>query len=249
MLPFFSGDEHLLLKNLAWMKELDGMLDYDCLLACDRQTKVDPALKAAQQAFRSVAVHTYQRATSMEWPRPQNNAFLNTAWHVYAKHKGPWLWLETDAVPLCKGWLDALWSEYQKGGKPFGGHWNVTTNVFNGVAIYPHNISKYSQRIMMAGLVEAVTSNGKVHQPPWDVYGSGEVHRHLHVMNGLMQHIWQDDVTQQAWTFPDQASVTRGVRDGVVLFHRCKDLSLVDRLRERMLFPLREKLVTLLRAR
>lgn len=249
VLPFFYGDEHLLLKNLAWMKELDGRLDYDCLLSCDTKTDPAAALKAAQELFVGVKIHRYARVERDEWPRQQNNSFMNTAWHVAAKHKGPWLWMETDAVPICKGWLDALWAEYQKGRKPFGGHWNFTNSVFNGVAIYPYNISTYSQRVMMAGLVEARNAAGAIHQPPWDVYGSGEVHKHLHVMNGLMQHSWHDDLTKKAWTFPDQASVKRGVRDGVVLFHRNKDLSLVDRLRERMLLPLREKLVGILKAK
>lgn len=232
VLPFFYGDEPLLLWNLEWMKELDGKLDYDCLLACDTETKVATALKSAQQLFRSVDVHTYPRALRDEWPFAQNNAFLNTAWRVYAKHKGPWLWLETDAVPIGKGWLDLLWNEYQKGGKPFGGHWNFATNVFNGVAIYPPNISRYSQKVMMSGLMESRDAQGRVHQPPWDVYGSGEVQKHLHVMNGLMQHVWRDDATGEAWTFPDRATVERVVRPGVVLFHRCKNGSLVARLRE-----------------
>lgn len=232
VLPFFSGDEHLLLNNLEWMKELDGKLDYDCLLSCDNDTTVALALKAAKEVFRNVGSMKYPRADKRDWPHPQNNAFLQTAWHVFAKHQGPWLWLETDSIPMCKGWLDALWNEYQKGGKPFGGHWNHATNVFNGVAIYPQNISKYSQAIMMAALTEATDANGKVHQVPWDVYGSGQVKKHLHVMNGLMQHIWHDDSTGEAWTFPDRATVERVARPGVVLFHRCKNESLVARLRE-----------------
>lgn len=230
--PFFSGDEHLLLNNLEWIKELDGNLDYDCLLSCDNDTAVGPALKAAKEVFRNVASMKYPRVSNSAWPNPQNNAFLQTAWHVYAKHKGPWLWLETDSIPMCKGWLDALWNEYQKGGKPFGGHWNFATNVFNGVAIYPQNISQYSQAIMMAALTEAKDTNGTVHQVPWDVYGSGQVRKHLHVMNGLMQHIWRDDATGEAWTFPCRATVERVIRPGVVLFHRCKNESLVARLRE-----------------
>lgn len=231
VLPYFSGDEHLLLKNLAWYKELDDTLDYDCLLACDKETKITAALKAAQEVFRRVDVFQYARVTHSHWPWPQNNAFMNVAWYVHSKHKGPWFWCETDSIPTKKGWLDTLWAEYQLGKKPFGGHWNSETNIFNGVAIYPPNIATYSQQMMMAGLVDAKDAAGKPYQPPWDYYGSKQVQRHLHVMNGLMQHLW--DFDGKPITFPTQESVQKLVRPEVALFHRVKDGSLIDRLRER----------------
>lgn len=230
--PFFYGDVHLLLKNLAWMKELDGTLDYRCLLACDHLTDPDPARREASTLFREVDVFRYQAVPNRAWPWPQNNAFTSVSWHVAGKHKGPWIWVETDSIPLCKGWLDALWTDYQKGGKPFGGHWNHATNVFNGVAIYPQQVAQYSDKMMMANMLDVKDASGQLHQPPWDAYGSKQVRPHLHEMNHLMQHIWHDDATGEAWTFPDRATVERVIRPGVVLFHRCKNESLMARLRE-----------------
>lgn len=234
VLPFFFGDVHLLLKNLDWMKELDGKLDYDCLLATDKLTDATPAKAAASTLFRKVDVFIYPPQPRREWPFAQNNAFMNVAWHIAKRHAGPWMWVETDSVPMCKGWLDALRDDYAKGGKPFGGHWNHTTSVFNGVGIYPQHVAKYANNMLMAGLIDAQDAKGNPHQPPWDFYGSKQVKPYLHVMNHLMQHIWQNDATGQAWTFPDHEAVARGVRGEVVLFHRCKDLSLQDRIRERL---------------
>lgn len=232
VLPFYFGDEHLLLNNLEWFKELDGTLDYECLLACDHLTDDSRALKAAQSIFKSVKVFRYQRHPNPAWPFCQNNAFTSVSWHIAGKHKGPWIWVETDSIPMCKGWLDALWADYQKGGKPFGGHWNHATGVFNGVAIYPQQVARYSDKMMMANLLDVKDESGQLHQPPWDAYGSKQVKPHLHEMNHLMQHIWRDDATGEAWTFPDRATVERVVRPGVVLFHRCKNQSLMARLRE-----------------
>lgn len=232
VLPFFYGDERLLIHNLAWMKELDGKLDYDCLLATDKLTNVDAAQKSAVDLFKSVSVFVYPLASRKTWPVPQNNAFMNVAWHISAKHKGPWIWVETDSIPTQKGWLDALWADYQKGGKPFGGHWNHATGVFNGVGIYPSDVARYSQNMMTAGLVDAKDAHGQPYQPPWDFYGSKQVKPHLHVMNHLMQHIWQNDATGEGWVFPDKATVEQVIRPGIVLFHRCKNESLVARLRE-----------------
>lgn len=231
VLPFYFGDEHLLLKNLAWMKELDGRLDYDCMLACDTDTNPVRAKASAESLFRSVRVLQYKRVQHNHWPFQQNNAFTNVAWHISAKHNGPWFWCETDSVPTKKGWLDALWVEYQKGGKPFGGHWNPASNIFNGVAFYPQNIPRYSQDMMMAGLVDAKDAQGNPYQPPWDYYGSKQVRKHLHVMNGLMQHLW--DFDGKPITFQTQESVQKLLRPEAVLFHRVKDGSLIDRLKER----------------
>jgi hypothetical protein len=147
------------------------------------------------------------------------------------KFKRPWLWVETDSIPTRAGWLDLLWAEYQKGGKPFGGHLNRETNVFNGVCIYPADIPRYSTRCMTATLLD-----GK--QPPWDVYASKQVVKHLHVMNDLMQHDWF--VNGRPATFPDAESVNKIIRPNVCLYHRNKDGTLIKQLRKMKRKPVME---------
>lgn len=228
VLPFYSGDEWLLLKNLELMKEMDGHLNFDCLLTTDTITNPARALAAAAGLFDLVTAFQYPRPLRSDWPFPQNNMFMHTAWRIYNAHRGPWLLCETDATPLNKGWLSDLWLEYRKGNKPFGGVWSEKAKAFNGTAIYPSNVVQYSQKMMTAALTRDVNDG----QPPWDMFGSKEVFPHLHVMNGLMQHVW-DDGAGKAHTFPTMKAFKTIVRPGVVLFHRCKDGSLVDRARER----------------
>lgn len=231
VLPHFSEDQWLLLKNLEWMYELDTHLDYDCIVACDLATNPQPALDAAGKLFRSVELVQYPLATwdnaiRTDWPWPQNNAFANVCRHM-SKQKSPWFWCETDCTPLKSGWLPVLEAEYVKGGKPFGGHWNEHTRIFNGVAVYPPKVSRYSQKLIQASMIMDM----KGRQTPWDAYCSEDVLPHLHIMNNVMQHRW-DLPGQGVPTFPDLAAVAQWIRPEVVLFHRVKDGSLIDRMRE-----------------
>lgn len=237
VLPFYSGDVWLAKKNLEWMAELDGHLDYECVLASDITTNHIEVEDLAKTLFRSVRVLKYHRAQwngrlAVNWPWQQNHAFFKTCEFMQTlQPRDSWLWMETDAVPICAGWLTALEVEYQKGGKPFGGHWNARDSVFNGVGIYPARVGRHSTRALMASRV--VDNQGR--QPPWDVYCSKEVKPMLHIMNPIMTHLWAGPGEEHAPTFPNAAAVDKLIMPRVVLFHRCKDGSLIDRLRERAL--------------
>lgn len=236
VLPFFYGDVHLILKNLDWYAELQPHYDYDLVLACDNQTNPKDVKAKAEKLFRSVECITYPCAywdnkMMVQWPWPQNNAFANTC-RIMSKQSEPWFWCETDVVPLCAGWIDTLAQEYAKGGKPFGGHWNDQNKdyngmgIFNGVAIYPPRVGKYAKK--------AITASMEQIQPSWDTYASDQIYPHMHVMNHVMQHMWNLPFQEikQAPTFPTTNDVAKWVKAGVVLFHRCKDGSLIDRMRE-----------------
>lgn len=230
MLPFFSGDSWLAEKNLLWMQELDGKLDYDCILSYDTQTDPTKVNEVASQMFRSVKHFKYKRLPEPNWPVPQNHAFTSTA-HFMHKLGQPWLWVESDSVPMRKGWLADIAREHERGTKPFTGHWNEVTKVFNGVAVYPHDVARYSSHAMMA----TITFDKDGRQPPWDVYCSKQVEPHLNKANQLFQHIWNNPATNAAWTFPDLKTVKAVCRPGIALFHRNKTGDLIDRLREEKL--------------
>lgn len=227
VLPFYSADAYMLEKNLLWMKELDDKLDFDCVLASDDLTDDTKIAMQAGKVFKSVRRIKYNRLTQTKWPYPQNHAFSNVCWQI-GKLKQPWLWVETDATPMRPKWLQDIAEEHKKGGKPFTGHWSETNHVFNGVGVYPPDVVNYSRLALRATLVVDPKGN----QPPWDVYASKEIEKHMHKANHLFQHAWDDPATGKAHTFPDMDTVKKVVRKGVALFHRCKDLSLVRRLHE-----------------
>lgn len=218
VLPFFSGDESLAHKNILWMQKLDPKIDADCVLAYDYQTKPDRIASVAGQIFRKVHLYTYKPPPDPKWPRASNWVFQHVAWHMHGNFKEPWLWLESDCVPVRAGWYRAIKECHERAGKPFTGHWNEKTKVWNGVSVYPPNTPHYGQNLMLA------------QNNPWDVWASKDVAPHLNIANHLFQHIWHDEQTQEAFTFPNQETVRRVIRPGVYLFHRCKDGSLIDRL-------------------
>jgi hypothetical protein len=221
VLPMYFGDLWLAQKNLEWMIELDGKAPYECVISCDTKTEPKEVTALAKTFFTKVHQFRYDRLRGdSSWPRAQNHSFMSSCWFMYHNFpKRSFLWAETDACPTRPGWLQAIEECHINGRKPFSGHWNYATGVFNGVAVYPWNISSFAPKAMTASLVEG-------YQPPWDVYCSKEIERYLTKANHLFQHIWRDDTTGEAHTFPTRESVRDVIRPGVVLFHRCKDGSL-----------------------
>lgn len=202
------------------MLQLDCSVPFEGVISCDAQTDAKEVTALAEKYFSKVHQFRYNRSKNPGWPAAQNKAFMNLAWHMHNYfQKESFLWLETDCVPLRPGWLQAIADCHVAGKKPFTGHWNFTTGVFNGVAVYPANISRYAPNAMTAALCEG-------RQPPWDVYCSKQVEKYLNKANHLFQHIWHDNATQQACTFPTRQSVRDVIRPGVVLFHRAKNRSL-----------------------
>lgn len=221
VLPHFSGDEPLALKNLQWIQELDPVIDAECVLSFDNTTNPTRMEAVARQVFRKVHHCTYNAPPQKKWPNASNWVFRHTAWHMFANFKEPWLWLESDCVAIRSGWFQAVRECHYEGRKPFTGHWNYRTNVWNGVSVYPWNVPDYAKQHLLLSK-----------HNPWDVMASKEVLPHLNIANHLFQHIWQDDATGKAYHFTSVEQARSVVRDGVVLFHRCKDASLIDVLRK-----------------
>lgn len=220
VLPFHSGDEGLAYKNLCWIAELDPKIDAEVLLSFDTTTNSDRMAEVCKRVFTKVHTFQYNPPPKKTWPQAQNWAFHHCARHIEPTFpKRAWLWLESDCAPVRSGWFQAIRDCHEKGGKPFTGHWNHQTNVWNGVSVYPWNTPHYGTKLML------------VKDAAWDVYASSDIRPHLNIANHLFQHVWWDHETKEAYEFPTQESVRRVLRPGVVLFHRCKSGSIIDRLR------------------
>lgn len=229
-LPVCVKDADLLLKALAWMTELDGQNQFDCLIAYD--TTLGPAWMsrlraAAQRAFRTVFEFQYNRPIRENWPDACNVAFQATANHINTVHKRSWLWFEADCVPLKPDWLPALWQEYQNCGYPIAGPVIDGVGHMNGTAIYPANFANLSPRAMSA------TSEA------WDTAMTSDIVGKVHDLSRLFCHRWgivngmlhQSQGTPPHFSSP--LSVDQWIPKDAVIFHRCKDGSLIDQLRAR----------------
>lgn len=228
VIPVCNKDEQLVLKNLDWIADLDGKIDGDAVISCAEHFDVKSTLEKVRQVFRTpIDTITYPEwAGDPKWPHPQNWAWQSTARHfgnLKSQYGVSWLWWEADATPTAKGWCDAIKSEYESGNKPFMGCVMERVNGFdphmNGVGIYPPEVAAYSIRAMLC------------RASPFDVVMWQDTQSRTHRANHIIQHHCREN--GDSTHFPDQASVDAIVTPGVVLFHRCKDGSLIDRLRER----------------
>ena len=228
VLPVCPKDVDLMIKCLEWAIVLDGRNQFDCLIAHDPSlngTALDRIRSVAARAFKQVLEFSYPRPPRETWPDACNIAFQSTAQHMQAVHHRPWLWFEADCVPLKPDWLPMLWQEYQFAGQPIMGPVIEGCGHMNGTGIYPANFATLSPRAMSAGELAWDTSMtpdlvGKTHDCSrlW-CHRWGNVNGQLHQSQGPPPH------------FPNVESVRLWIPPEAVLFHRCKDGSLIDQLR------------------
>ena len=225
--PFSLKDQDQAFRCAAWMLELEGergLAIHQALIVVDHRVQRDTNLAifaTLEQVFGAGHVTGITVTTDAwdKWPESCNHMFAQAARHIERMpDKGPWLWLEADAIPLKQGWLDRIEAEYIKAGKPFMGDLVDVNEVpihMSGVGIYPPNVGELAKYAIMA------------HEIAWDVQAADDIVPRMHDTK-LIEHAWRHP------TFPDWDSVVREVDlANAVLFHSSKDGSLIERLRER----------------
>lgn len=227
VLPVCQKDIACMRKNLEWQIELGGCRGYKAVLALDRSmsdAQVGDLLMLARKCYDFVWRFDYPRPKVEYWPYGPNFAWQQTAIFMRSL-KTPWLWLEADAIPLKAGWLDALCKEYLRGCRPFMGVVVPGYGHCNGVAIYPATASQLCPRAM------AATSQA------WDVAMAPEMMPYCHNAAHLIQHVWGRVNGEfhphigDAPSFPEGWGLNE-ISPTAVILHRCKDGTLIDRLRE-----------------
>lgn len=230
--PFCNKDAAMMQKMLRWCQELAGKYDADALISYEQGTN-DNAVRAIRQqvkaTFRAMGECCYPPP-----PRgflPQTWAFKHAAEFVYKNLRRPFVWMEYDAIPLKPGWIDALAAEYVRTGKAFMGPIVQGMGHMNGTGVYPGDAA--------VRIAKAINYGGNA----WDVSMRGEMIHDCHNCGHLFQHAWGVE-RQRLHPFIGNAPSFRSVGDlrrwllpTAVVFHRCKDGSLIDRLREQKKYP------------
>ena len=149
------------------------------------------------------------------WPQGPNAMFDCAAREMY--DVGEFLWLEADAWPTCPQWLSALEADYFAQGKHFYGTKERNDNPdlkfhMNGVAIYP------------AKLVNHATKYFNQINIPFDLAAADQVIYQMHETK-LIQHCWRPQLPFTS---------LEAVRSEAMLFHQCKDLSVLNLLRTKL---------------
>lgn len=254
VIPFCAKDLSLVSTLLEWIDDLGGCRKHACLLVADSKltdSEVAPIRKTAKLVFKTVNfVRTpysikLSKTGDSPWPVGPNWMFYCSAMYLGMSAKEQWLWLEPDCVPLRSGWLEKIETEYQVKQKPFLGPVIETQNksfkpqYLNGTSVYPANALKYFH----VPMVDFLKGAGNA----FDVAGSGQTVPNCH-FTSLIQHGYTDSAGINHWgTYPNQPLVFKEfksaadgenvvtpdiIRPGAVLFHPCKNGSLIELLRK-----------------
>lgn len=217
VIPFYRGDVQAVERNLKWAISLDGHVSLPCLLHYESGTPIEPVQVLAETYFDKVDTHSYNRWDGdQKWPIPQNRAFQMAARHIDAKLRQPWFWWESDMVPLKKRWLAEIANEYAKAGKPFmGAYIGLYGGYMAGCGVYPPKVVDHSVSMMIA------------HNEPWDIVGGRDIRDRVHDASHLIHH---DVVPRGAVRTFGEVEQLRDIGDEAVVYHPCKDGSLVDLL-------------------
>lgn len=218
VLPVGPSDIRLALSTLAWAKKLDGVLDrYPAVLVMD---KCEPAvLSAAKSLFPTTYLFEVPECPYEQgWPRPQNWAWQSAARWIADTSGLPssWFWWEPDAIPLKKGWLDALYKAHQEGGRPFSGARadHPQGSYMPGVAFYPKDVANKAMTAM------------RIQQHPFDIvlslFDIGV--RNMADIGSLLIHRLADN-TRNHYVTPN--NYEQLIPKSGVIFHPNKDGSLL----------------------
>lgn len=218
VLPFYSGDHDRMVKLLEWLAlmDSDSLKHHEALLWCPYGTQVKEMHELSLKSFGVSSWAGYGEIGGA-YPMPQNNAWQQAARYLATIQKGPWLWMESDAVPTKPGWLDIIENAHKIGGKPFSGHVvtnkHMTDSHMTGVGIYPNSVYGHIENGLMA------------RSKPFDVVSGlmDGVLSKVHRINDLIQHIPEQD-----HHFDSRDCVDSILHPETVLFHKCKDGSLID---------------------
>jgi hypothetical protein len=219
--PFSPADQDLAHENAKWMNELGGCKGHEVVAIADaRCQQAVFIVNELKKCFDNVYVLP-AKAVIDGWPEGANYFFRTaTAWLGNAPKWPCFLWMEPDAVPLRKSWLDLLEAEYKACGKRFMGDRVQVENIplhMSGVGIYPNPLHAYAGEAYRAS------------ETAWDMAGKDQIVPQAHFTK-LIEHAWRHPV------FTNPSELKTQIRPETILFHSSKDGSLIKLLREK-LFP------------
>lgn len=221
VLPVGPHDRDQAERWIKWAEELGGFREHELLVACARR------VSSPEELVRNrYGLYIPNDEDERGWPQSPNHLFKRVIQHItWTKEGEAFLWCEPDCIPLVDDWLDRLTTEYNSCGKPFMGARVLVDNTpehMTGNAIYGKNAMYKAPYLVQA------------ENAAFDVVAAEQIIGQAH-WTDLIQHVWKKDDGRN-FKFPDQDSVKKMVRENAVLFHQNKDGSLINRLREKILF-------------
>ena len=229
ILPFHRGDWQLAFDLLDWIQELGGAEEYPLLLLSSSNTLNVELLRMTERA-RHIFGQVYSvrcTAPDQAWPMGPNLMFREACRLVRTRYPLPFLWLEPDCVPLKPGWLDRISDEYRACKKPFLGHLQHQTanpalpaDYMPGCSVYPPNAENL------------LCNHWAPVEQAWDVT-TALATVPLAMRSQSLFEFWGRKNLPPTFKMertaddPENVLTPTQIPPHAVLFHRCKDGSLV----------------------
>lgn len=222
VLPFSRRDQHLAIANLEWIAEMGHVEQHDILLVVDEDVDVKMAKSIASSCFRKVTVLPIDKCSTSKWPISQNHTWKRAVDYIDHFKLWPFLYLESDAIPLRYDWLNRIDDEYRAVGRPFLGYKEYADDPdrvhMNGVGVYG-DIYKFAPSLM-----DIPTYDDGRNYVAFDWQGGKDVVPSMYVSRLIQFTYKQEDKLladeSLSWLNPD-----------AVVFHTCKNLRLIELLK------------------
>jgi len=229
--PYHPGDYIRALQWMKWVRDIGTTGKHTIFLNPAKGLTGDEELReVAAQVFTVQVRPDYEGLNG--WPQAPNSCFRQAAWFFDSAGLGHWMFMENDAIPLVPDWLEQLEAEYRKAGKPFMGRLVPAFDDHLGGLVPDHCTGNMICPEHTPGMAPRL---GVASDVAFDVYAAREVVPKMH-NTLLIQHVFnlggEKSKDRHPPTFPTVESMAL-LQPGAVLFHRCKDGSLINRMRER----------------
>jgi hypothetical protein len=230
VLAYHSGDFQLVQQLLRWILTLNNnvRLPNHLVLLGDSGLSKDQRL-----AMKELALETFSTVSALPvapvrqgWPGGANAMFKQGMKFVQESLKGAFLWIEPDAVPLAKGWIEQIEEAYHN--QPFRymgthsvrgerGDASLPEKWMAGIGVYPNDA--FSE---LASFCDS--------EKPFDVAAANSTTPRMAVTKLIHQHWGSAGLVPTFVATKSKApnAVTLDfIEPEAVIFHRVKDGSLI----------------------
>lgn len=150
VIPISSSDEKLI-DNFCNTLHFFGPYKKHSALIVSRPSDASfsaTVFEKIKKLFNQTDIHFFKENGPKGWPSGPNFYWNRTILFLKeSENRHPWLWMETDLIPIKSKWLDKIEKEYKNCKKKFMGCIEPASDGYwshlSGCAIYPHNINKF----------------------------------------------------------------------------------------------------------
>jgi len=258
VIPFHNGDANLAIDLVKWIGQLGGIGDGSLFLICDSGTKPEHIESVKEASFPLKGIVNSNWPAVSGWPQGSNSLFRMALSVVEGSARKSWLWLEPDAIPLKRGWMDAIRKEYESLPTRVGmvrGTWETDTSAKSSPHpsgdhprymgnVYVCNNPRLPNRLMSGiGVYPADALKEMIYftktSQAWDVEAARFLVSQCHNTK-LIHHFW--GIMGMAPTFAEKRTDTSppntftldSIHKDAVIFHRNKDGTLLNLLKSKL---------------